>query len=279
MFRKILIYTGYFLLTVVLGVYFYFSSSIATKESKDKTCRILKINILDSTTNRFVSKAEIRNLLKTEGINIGESKIKHINQYELEEVINNRTAVKTSQVSVTGQGVLTVNILQRRPIIRIETINGGFYMDETAYIFPLIKTFTSYVPVVSGEIPLNIPPGYRGLAESNNKWTTQIYELGLYLEQHSFWNSMIEQIYIDEKGIMYMTARIGSTEIFFGNSENIDYKFRKLHAFYTKVIPAMGWDTYNIVDLSFSSQLVCKKRSITTKNTTETTETTQTTEI
>lgn len=259
MFKTILIYTGYFLLTAALGVYFYLSGSLANNESKDVVCSTIKVRVLDSLTNRFVSKAEIKNLLQQEGINIGESKIKHINQYELEQLINNGTAVRVSQVSVSGKGTLLVDIIQRRPIIRIETINGGFYMDDTAYIFPLIKSFTSYVPVISGKIPLNIPPGYRGTAESNDIWAAKIYELGLYIDQNIFWNSMIEQIYVDQKGIMYMTARVGSTEIVFGNAENIDYKFRKLHAFYNKVIPAMGWDAYKSVDISFGSQLVCKK--------------------
>lgn len=262
MFKQSLIYTGYFLLTAALGAYFYFSGSLAKNETKEVLCSIINVRILDSAKNRFVSKEQIKEILRTEGINVGESKIKHVNQYELEKVINNRTAVKTSQVSVSGKGVLVVDILQRRPIIRIETMNGGFYMDETAYIFPLIQSFTSYVPVITGQIPLDIPPGFRGTLKSTNKWATGIYELGLYMEKNSFWNSMIEQIYIDQKGILYMTARVGSTEIIFGNLENIDYKFQKLHTFYNKVIPAMGWDAYKSVDISFSSQLVCKKESI-----------------
>lgn len=260
MFKQILIYTGYFLLSATLGAYFYLSGSLATKASREMVCSIIKVRILDSTSNKFVSKAQVKELLRVEGINVGESKLKHINQYNLEELLNNETAVKISQVSVTSKGILLVDILQRRPIIRIETINGGFYMDETSYIFPLMKSFTSYVPVITGNIPLRIPPGYRGAPELNDKWAAKIYELGLYMEKNNFWNSMIEQIYVDEKGIMYMTARVGQTEIIFGSSENIDYKFRKLYTFYNKVIPAMGWDTYKSVDLSFSSQLVCKKR-------------------
>ncbi len=261
MFKKILIYTAYFILTASLGVYFYLSSSLTIQESQNRVCGTITVRILDSATNRFVSKIEIKNLLTEEGINVGESKIKHINQYQLEEVINNRTAVKKSQVSVTGKGELVVDIIQRRPIIRIETMNGGFYMDETAYIFPLMKNYTSYVPIITGEIPLSLPPGYRGIAESHDKWTAKIYELALYIEKNRFWNSMIEQIYVDEKGVLFMTARVGTTEIIFGTSENIDYKFRKLNTFYAKVIPAKGWDAYKSVDVSFSSQLVCKKRA------------------
>ncbi|MDD4656407.1 MAG: hypothetical protein PHR40_03635 [Bacteroidales bacterium] len=261
MLKKILIYIGYFSLTAALVVYFYLSGSLSSKASKETVCNNINVRILDSATNRFVSKREIKELLQKEGINVGESKIKHINQYELEEVINNGTAVKTSQVSVTGRGVLTVDIVQRKPIIRIETVNGGFYMDNSAYIFPLMKNFTSYVPVITGEIPLTIPPGYRGEAKSDNEWDSKIYKLAKYIENNPFWDSMIEQIYVDKKGTFYLTARVGNTEIIFGDIENLDYKFRKLNAFYNKVIPAVGWDSYISVDVSFGSQLVCKKRS------------------
>ena len=70
---------------------------------------------------------------------------------------------------------------------------------------------------------------------------------------------MVEQIYVDEKGVLSFIPRVGSFEVIFGEPENIEYKFLKLEAFYNKVIPAQGWDAYKSVDLRFGNQLVCKK--------------------
>jgi cell division protein FtsQ len=258
MFKKILIYTGYFLVTAALAVYFYFSSALTSSQCKEITCNRIEVIIKDSAQNRFVSRSEIVGLLEEEGIRTNESKIKHINQHKLELAINNRTAVKVSHVSVTRSGKIQVQVTQRRPIIRIETTNGGFYMDDSAYVFPLIRSFTSYVPVVSGNVPLPFPPGFRGNADLSDKWASGIYQLALYMDNNQEWNTLIEQIYIDSKGVMTMTPRAGITEIIFGSPENIDYKFSKLNLFYTKVIPAKGWYTYKTVDLSFDNQLVCK---------------------
>lgn len=260
MFKKILIYTGYTLLSSVLAAYFIFSARLASAESRDLTCKEIKVIILDSAQNRFVTPKEIKELLKNEGIRENESKLKHINQYELENIINNRTAVRLSHVSYTRGGLLRVTIEQRRPILRIETPNGGFYMDESSYIFPLIRSFTSYVPVITGDIPVIIPPGFRGVPQQNREWIKMIHTMALFLEREEFWNSLIGQIYVDNKGELYLYPRVGRFEIVFGKPDDIEYKFQKLSAFYTKIIPVEGWDKYSRVDVRFSSQLVCKKR-------------------
>ncbi len=260
MFKKILIYTGYSILTGILAAYFVLSSGLSVEQSNRLKCTQIKVTVLDSALNRFVSPEEILELIRMEGITINESKLKHINQFALENALNNKTAVKASQVSVSRNGVLKVDIEQRRPILRLETANGGFYMDETAYLFPLMRSFTSYVPVVTGYIPLVIPPGYRGEVKQNTEWAKKIMDLGLFLERESFWNSMVEQIYIDSTGAILITPRVGKLEVVLGEPENIDFKFKKLYAFYNNVIPSKGWESYKRVDLRFGNQLVCKKR-------------------
>ncbi len=266
MFKKILIYSGYTLLFASIAAYLFFSTVLTKEMEAKQVCKSIKVTILDSADNRFVTKDEIIDLLKTEGITPAESKLKHINQHFLECVLNNRNAIKKTEVSYTREGILRVDIRQRRPILRIETANGGFYMDETAYIFPLVKTYTSYVPVVSGNIPLVLVQGQRGMAKKNAEWAQDLKELGLYLYREEFWNSMVEQIYIDEKGIIHLTPRIGEQEIIFGHLDNIESKFKKLYVFYQEVIPAEGWEKYKTIDLQFGNQIVCKKRENKTNN-------------
>ena len=260
MLKKILIYIGYLLVAALFAAYFFFTSKLVGQQSNAIVCRELKVNVLDSAQNRFVNSADIFAILSQAGVVMNQSKIKEINQHELENILNNRTAIKLSQVSVTTQGRLTVDIMQRKPILRLQTENGGFYLDDSAYIFPLMNNFSSYVPIVTGEIPLDIPVNYRGELTDKSRWGADMLELGLLLQKEEYWNSMIEQIYVDKKGRLLFTPRVGMVDIIFGKPENIEYKFMKLRTFYDKVIPAEGWDKYISVDLSFSNQLVCKKR-------------------
>jgi len=260
MFKKILTYFGYTLLFAMIAAYFVFSTILTKQEQSELACKTIKVAILDSAVNRFVTREEIIELLRVEGITPNESKLKHINQNTLEVILSNHNAIRKSEVSYTRDGVLSVNITQRRPILRIETPNGGFYMDETAYIFPLVGRFTSYVPIVSGNIPLKLMPWHRGRVKTNVEWAEALKEFGLYLNKEEFWNSMVEQIYVDEKGIIHLTPRIGEQEIIFGHLDNVEYKFKKLYAFYQEVIPVEGWEKYKSIDLQFSNQIVCKKK-------------------
>jgi cell division protein FtsQ len=262
MFRKIFVFMGYTLLTAIPAAYLLFSSQLNSEGIDRVKCTQIKVTVLDSSVNRFVTPEEIKEMIRVEGITVSESKLKHINQFELENLLNNRSAVKYSQVYVTGRGVLAVDIVQRRPVLRLETANGGFYMDDTAYMFPLIRSFTSYVPVVTGNIPISVTPGYRGDGEKKNGWVQKMKDLGLYLERDSFWNSMVEQIHIDSTGNIMLVPRVGRFDILFGEPDNIDFKFKKLEAFYKKVIPAYGWENYYKVDVRFGNQIVCKKREI-----------------
>lgn len=266
MFKKVLKVFGYTLLLTLMAAYFVFSTMLTRKEQKKLTCKSIKVVILDSAVNRFVSKQEIVDLLQVEGITPNESKLRHINQHTLECFLSNRNAIRKSEVNYTRDGVLNVIITQRRPILRLETPEGGFYMDETAYIFPLVKTFTSYVPIVSGNIPLNLKPGQRGKAKMNKEWAEALRDFGLFLSKEDVWDSMIEQIYVDEKEIIHITPRVGEQEIIFGHLDNVEYKFKKLDAFYHDIIPVEGWEKYKTVDLQFSNQIVCKKRDYKNNN-------------
>ncbi len=262
MFRKILIYTAYVLSTAALVAYFFFSTILYSKQIESVKCREIKVVILDSAKNRFVGEEEIIELLRIEGITPDQSKIIHVNQYHLENIINKRTAVKRSHVSVTPGGLVKVEIEQLRPILRIEGVNGGFYMDESGGVFPLMRSFTSYVPVITGDIPLKVTPGYKGEVKENREWAEMIYQMGIFLAENPKWNLMIEQIDVDKTGVLWLIPRKGDFDIIFGQPDNIHYKFQKLLAFYQNVLPETGWEAYKSVDLRFGNQLVCKKREI-----------------
>jgi len=266
MLKKILIITCYVLLFGAVCAYFVFSTIITRNKQRNETCKEIKVIIRDSAQIKFISSQEIVGLIAENGITAGESRLRHINNNQLELMLNKKTAVKNSEVSYTRDGVLRVDISQRKPILRLETINGGFYMDETSYIFPLVNSYAPFVPIVSGEIPLTILPGYHGIVKDNIEWAMALRDLGIYIAERDCWNTLVEQIYVDEKGILNIIPRTGDYEIIFGNLEKIDNKFRKLYAFYKDILPSAGEEKYCSVNLQFDNQIVCKKNNKTDKN-------------
>ena len=125
-------------------------------------CSRLEVVVADSIRNGFVSKADIRQYLEKEyGQYIG-IPIDSLDLTKIEKIIDGRSAVMKSQAYVTTDGVLHVEVTQRRPVVRFQKSGGGFYADAEGYIFPLQTTYASHVQVIDGNIPLAAAAGSAG---------------------------------------------------------------------------------------------------------------------
>lgn len=259
MFKKIVNILGHLLLLSIVGVYLYFLSNIEEEHQKELRCNSITVIIKDSLQNRFVSPQEVIELLEEEGVVELASSLYKLELNELERTINKKRAIKKSEISYTLLGNMVVEVTQRRPIIRVESQEGGFYIDDSGYIFPLVKSFTSYVPIVTGDLPIRVEPDQRGEIKEGEEWLGRLYSLALFLDREPLWNSMVEQLYFDKDGDLYISPRIGSSEVLFGQLTNIEDKFNKLALFYKEIAPHYGWDYYESVNLEFNGQLVCKR--------------------
>lgn len=259
MLRKILISFTAVLAFGAIGAYFYFAQMLYSKNMPSQICRKVNVVLLDSLQNRFVSKSEVMDIMNGYmGDNVGKN-IAEVDLNIIEKLLNSRSAIKESQASITRAGELRINITQRKPVLRIQTADRGFYVDESQYIFPLVPTFTSYVPVVSGHIPFTLNEGHRGKAlEDTGNWMEKIMLLGSFLENDPFWNAQIEQIYVDSNGDIILSPRVGNHKIIFGDLKDIGNKFNKLYTFYKNIVPAEGWNKYSSVNLKYENQIVCK---------------------
>ena len=54
---------------------------------------------------------------------------------------------------------------------------------------------------------------------------------------------------------------LAKQKIYFGNTDNMEIKFKKLELFYKNILPTKGWNYYESVNLKFKNQIVCKKSS------------------
>lgn len=261
MLKKIVSYLIITLITAIFVSYFYFASSLKAKGDETEICKDISVVILDSNLNRFVSIAEVKDILVGSNTNPLGVKVGEIDLYRLEKLLNSRSAIKRSDVAVDRNGTIYASITQRRPVLRIETPHGGYYVDDSQYVFPLIRAFTSYVPVITGHIPIRLEEGYRGtVSKDDSKWMNDIIRFGEFIDSHEFWNDQIQQIYIDEKGDVILYTRVGDQSVIFGSLDAIGYKFAKLDSFYQNVVPIYGWNKYSSINLKYSNQIVCKKK-------------------
>lgn len=228
----------------------------------DIRCTGLDVVITDSMQNSFISKKDIKGFLDKEyGQYIGCS-IDSLNLVRIEDIIDGRSAVLKSQSYVTKDGVLHIRVSQRKPVVRFQKSDGGFYADAEGYIFPLQRNYASHVQIIDGNIPLAANSGYKGAIENpkEKEWFEKIMNVVNYIEKSKTWRGKIVQIHIDEKGDLMMIPRDGKEIFIFGQPTGIEEKFRKMEKYYTHIIPAKGENQYKKIDLKYKGQIVCRTK-------------------
>ncbi|HIZ86080.1 MAG TPA: cell division protein FtsQ [Candidatus Coprenecus stercoravium] len=261
MLKKIVTYILLALAVLIFCGYFTAASILSERGCAEEFCTGISVRILDSTVNRFVSEEEIKSIISSSAVNPAGKLRSEVRLHDIETLLDNRSAIKKSDVSLSKDGILDIRITQRRPLLRIQTGNGGYYIDDTGYIFPWVSSFTSYVPVVTGHIPVKLKEGYRGVpGDAGKEWVEQVIALAGWLDRHPVWNAQIQQIYVESNGDIVFYNAIGDQKIIFGAIDNIEYKFAKLRAFYKEIVPEYGWERYKEVNLKFSNQIVCTLR-------------------
>lgn len=73
-----------------------------------------------------------------------------------------------------------------------------------------------------------------------------------------FWNAQITQLDIDNKLRITLYPQVGNEVIEFGKPEDIDTRFKKLKIFYKEILPKVGWNKYDRVNLEYEGQIVAE---------------------
>jgi cell division protein FtsQ len=255
--NKKLILTG---TLVLFAAYLTVSTGFVASRQQALVCHRVHIEICDSVTRHFINPATVLGILSREaGKTIGEY-ITQVDIHKLEQLLNKQSVVRRTEVFSSIDGVLHINVCQRRPVVRVQTPLHKFYIDETGYIFPLSDVYTSFVPVVTGAVPTSVGKDYRGFIPGREKFLKQLYAFALFLDRHEFWRSQIAQVHVKSASDIDLTPQEGREVIRIGALSGYEYKLDKLKAFYRSAYPAGVESPYSGIDLRYGNQIICKKK-------------------
>lgn len=254
--RHIINFSSAVLLTACLVAAYLFGVSCRAPLK----CAGLNIEITDSTTNSFVSAADVKKYLDREyGDYIGQP-LDSIDLAKVERIVDGRSAVHKSQAFTTRDGILNVRVTQRTPVVRFQKEDGGFYADAEGFLFPLQNSYSARVQIVDGDIPLKANSGYKGeiTDEKEKEWLIKVLNLVNYMENSKVWKDKIVQITVSDGGELTLVPRVGKERFLFGQPEDISGKLRKMEMYYTHILPEKGSDAYTSVSVEYDGQIVCR---------------------
>lgn len=223
-------------------------------------CKGIRIEVLDSAQNSFVTGEDISKFVrKSCGELVGEP-LDSIDLVKVEKAVDSRSAVLKSEAYVTRDSILNIKVIQRRPVVRFQKKDGGFYADAEGYIFPLQSTYASHVQIIDGDIPLAANSGYKGdITDPKEKeWFKSVMNVVNYMEDSRLWKGKIVQISVDSKGNLTLIPREGNERFLFGQPHSLAEKFSKMERYYTTIVPEKGSSRYKKVDVRFKDQIVCR---------------------
>jgi cell division protein FtsQ len=254
---------------LLVGIYLIVALSFAKSRSSMVTCSTININIADSLTNAFVTKADVLKTIEREHSNLIGIPLSMINTHEIEQRLGAMQAVKTAEVYKTINGSISIDIEQRKPIVRIINRQGqSYYIDVEGRTLPLSNKFTSHVLVVNGNIsePFKIEPNIQIMKWASGKRPTetplicQLFDFARYVNSDPFWRAQITQVYVDNPSHIELIPRVGPHTVIMGSLDDYQTKLAKLKLFYERALPEEGWNKYKEINLKYKNQIVCSKR-------------------
>jgi len=252
---------------LIFAAYLIVVLSFIFKKDKNALCTSINIEFLDTIPHKYITDKDILNLIDPVDKKVLGKKLNDINIFEIEKKINNQHYVKTAEVYKNINGELNVEILQRKPIIRIINKYGkSFYIDSEGIILPISKNFIPRLPIVTGNIKYKprfdtiINVKNIKIINKNVKLLNDIFLLSNFIRNNEFWNAQIQQININKKNKFEIIPLVGNHIIILGEINKYKEKFNKLEAIYKKAFSEKNFNKYKEINLKYKDQVICVKR-------------------
>ena len=232
----------------------------ADRTRAQRTCHRLKIAVLDSTRLGFVTQQDVKDIIDREyGVYVGKA-LDSINLKRIENLLEGRSAIRTCEAYTTGDGILHVAVTQREPVIRFKTAGGGFYADATGFLFPLHPGYDCNVTVIEGEIPLQVPAGFKGVpsTEKERSWLCDITGFAQRLDADRKWKGAFSRIAVGTDGDLVLYPSKGKEKFLFGGPDGYADKLARMEKYYTHIAPAKEPGYYKTVNVKYEQQIICR---------------------
>ncbi|MDH6303371.1 cell division protein FtsQ [Parabacteroides sp. PF5-5] len=224
------------------------AAAVFFKDTKQEdVCRELVVVVKDSLDKHFVTEADLLSLLKQAKLNPVGKPMNAINTHKIETQLLTNEMIASVEAYKTPSGIIKLEVKQKMPILRVIGVRGNFYIDSQGSTMPISSRYAAHVPVASGYIEKELA-------------TTDLYKFALFLQENTFWNNQIEQIFVYPDHDVILIPRVGDHRILLGSFDGFRGKLDNLQLFYEQAIPKMGWEKYSLINLKFKDQIVCTKK-------------------
>jgi len=249
---------------IFAAAYLILVLAFVENEYENVLCKGVDVRIYDSLEYSFINHGKVRKLISEDNIALAGKPVSILNTGRMEATLRNEPCVRSAQVYTTIEGLLIVEITQRKPVIKVmDRDHHSFYLDGEGNVIPPVTGYSPHILLANGYLNNR----YRSMnnvlldkGSDDSSTMESLLDIATLIAGDPFWSSQIVQIYINSKGEFELIPRVGSHIILFGTGEQIENKFFKLRTLYDEGLSREGWNQYEIINLRYNKQVICTKR-------------------
>ncbi len=241
-----------------LGVVFVITISNSIANQGNQEWRDILVHFDKSSDAGFLIEQDVEEvILSCYDLYETEIKVGDLDLMEVEEALTDHPYIREAQVYINGAGAMTLNIEQNKAVARVQTLDGrAYYLTTEGEKMPLSDFHVERVPIFSG----NIKDNGSNVGTLQTSLLQDLHLLGTFLQDHPFWNALVDQVYVNEEIDFVLIPKLGQQEIVIGDGSELEAKFDRLDLFYKEVVNKVGWNKYKEIDVRFDEQIVCTKK-------------------
>ena len=233
-------------LFLIVTVLFYLSWSSLFYLDIQK-CNKVQIEVDTEGDLFFINTEMVKEMILSKVDSLNGKAYEDINIYLLEEFLNEHPNIKKAELYLSLDGILSIDVKQREPLVRVFEENESYYLDEEMNHFALSDQYSARVLLVYWD----------EITESRIAILDPLIDL---INSDKFLKAQITAIVFDENNEIVLYPRVGAHKIILGEAEDFRNKFKKLKVFYRQGLEKVGWDRYSMINLKYHNQVVCTKK-------------------
>ena len=226
---------------IVLAVVSIFSA-FSSSQNNAKPISEVEVSFIGDN-NLFISKTKVDKLLIQNNDYIKCVSKDILDLKALENKLSSHDMIENSEVYISINGKLKIDIKQRNPYARVIS-DSSFYIDNNGTKMPLSDNYSARVLLVHG---LN-----------DESKIDYVFKLIKTIRDDEFLNSNVTDILISKSDIS-LRVRNCNFEVLVGDLNNLETKIKNFKAFYQKAYRDKILNNYKKVNLQFNNQIVCTK--------------------
>lgn len=228
---------------------------LVTKKDSEQVCSDLKVIVEGKET--FIDQADIMAIVKEQyGVVIG----RPLNEIPLEKIersLMDLPYVSAADVYVDMNGGMKISVKQRAIVLRvINKVGQEFYVDTEWKKIPTTLKYVPHVMIANGNISESFA---KPLEEVESKMVRDLVRIVHHSANDELWGNQIVQLYVNNDQDIEIVPRVGDQEIIIGSADDLADKLKRVEVFYKKILPKVGTEAYDKVNVKYSGQIICER--------------------